>query len=104
MVPVSQAAGQSARSAAASFGSVVHVLADHGARSGADLDELTDHLEPVWRQLDFDANWLSAVERVEAESALERFVTWQQDRTGQQLLGTEVEFSCEVDLGDERIS
>ena len=61
------------------------------------------HLEPVWRQLKFDANWLSAVERVEAESALERFVAWQEARPGQQLLGTEVEFSCEVDLGDERV-
>ena len=75
-----QARAQSARSAAASFGSVIHVLTDHGARTGADLGELTDHLDAVWRQLDFDANWLSAVERVEAESALERFVTWQEAR------------------------
>ena len=75
-----QARAQSARSAAASFGSVIHVLTDHGARTGADLAELTDHLDAVWRQLDFDANWLSAVERVEAESALERFVTWQEAR------------------------
>ena len=96
-----QAAGESARSAAASFGSVVHVLADHAARSGAELDELAAHLEPVWQQLTFEANWLSAVERAEAESALERYVAWQQDRPGQQLLGTEVEFRCEIDLGDD---
>jgi len=57
----------------------------------------------VWRQLDFDANWLSAVERVEAESALERFVIWQESRPATTLLGTEVEFSCSVDLGAERI-
>ena len=98
-----QARGESVRSAAASFGSVIHVLTDHGARTGADLAELTEHLDTVWRQLDFDANWLSAVERVEAESALERFVTWQQARTGSVLLGTEVEFSCLVDLGGERV-
>ena len=98
-----QARAEAARSTAASFGSVIHVLADHGARTGADLAELTDHLDTVWRQLDFDANWLSAVERVEAESALERFVTWQQARTGSELLGTEVAFSCLVDLGGERI-
>ena len=98
-----QAAAESARSAAASFGSVVHVLTDHAARSGAELDELTGHLEPVWRQLKFDANWLSAVERVEAESALERFVAWQQDRPGQRLLGTEVAFRCEIDLGEDRV-
>ena len=75
VVPVPAGArAESARSAAASFGSVVHVLAEHGARTGADLAELSDHLDTVWDQLDFDANWLSAVERVEAESALERFV------------------------------
>ena len=60
----------------------------------ADLAELTDHLDTVWRQLDFDANWLSAVERVEAESALERFVTWQEARPQLDALGTEVAFSC----------
>jgi superfamily I DNA/RNA helicase/RecB family exonuclease len=98
-----QARAESVRSAAASFGSVIHVLTDHGARTGADLTELTDHLDAVWRQLDFDANWLSAVERVEAESALERFVTWQEARPATELLGTEVEFSCSVDVGTERI-
>jgi RecB family exonuclease len=81
---------------------VIHVLTDHAARTGADLAELTDHLDAVWRQLDFDANWLSAVERVEAEAALERFVTWQEARQTE-LLGTEVEFSCSVDVGTERV-
>jgi len=98
-----QARAEGARSTAASFGSVIHVLTDHGARTGADLAELIDHLDTVWRQLDFDANWLSAVERVEAESTLERFVTWQQARTGSVLLGTEVEFSCRVDVGGELV-
>jgi RecB family exonuclease len=98
-----KAQGEPARSAAASFGSVVHVLADYGAQAGVDHDELCDHLESVWHQLDFDAHWLSAVERVEAESALERFLTWQEARSGQTLLGTEVEFTCEVDLGIDRV-
>jgi len=98
-----KAQGESARTAAASFGSVVHVLAECGAHSQADHDELAQHLESVWHQLDFDAHWLSAVERVEAESALERFVTWQNARSHLTLLGTEVEFSCEVDLGSERV-
>ena len=82
---------------------MVHVLAEHGARTRADHDELSDHLESVWSQLDFDANWLSAVERVEAESALERFVTWQEAQADLELLGTEVAFSCEVDLGSDRV-
>ncbi len=98
-----QAQGESSRNTAATFGSVIHVLAEFGARNRVDPDALSDHLEAVWSQLDFDANWLSAVERVEAESALERFVTWQDARADFELLGTEVGFSCEVDLGAERV-
>jgi RecB family exonuclease len=98
-----KAQGEQARSAAASFGSVIHVLAEYGAQTQLDHDELSHHLESVWHQLDFDAHWLSAVERVEAESALERFATWQEARSNLILLGTEVEFSCEVDLGSDRV-
>ena len=98
-----KAQGESVRTAAASFGSVVHVLAEYGAHNQADHEELSSHLESVWNQLDFDAHWLSAVERVEAESALERFVTWQEARSHITLLGTEVEFSCDVDLGSDRV-
>ena len=85
--------GESVRSSAATFGSVVHVLAEHGSRPDVDLAALTGHLESVWEQIDFDAKWLSAVERIEAEAALERFVTWQQNRSDRELLGTEVQFS-----------
>jgi RecB family exonuclease len=98
-----KAHGESVRTAAASFGSVVHVLAEYGAYHQVDHDELSSHLESVWNQLDFDAHWLSAVERVEAESALERFVAWQEVRPHLTLLGTEVEFACDVDLGSDRV-
>jgi superfamily I DNA/RNA helicase/RecB family exonuclease len=99
-----KAQGEQARSTAASFGSVIHVLAEYGAHSELDQDELSHHLESVWHQLDFDAHWLSAVERVEAESALERFLTWQDARSNvTTLLGTEVEFSCDVDLGSDSV-
>ncbi len=98
-----RAQAEQARGTAAGFGSVIHVLAEHGARDDVDPDSLADHLETVWDQLDFDAKWLSATERVEAESALERFAAWQQARTGQRLLGTEVEFSTEIDLGPDRV-
>jgi RecB family exonuclease len=95
-----KAHGEPVRTTAASFGSLVHVLAEHGAYA-EHPEELTSHLESVWDQLDFDANWLSAVERVEAEAAVERFAAWQQARSAQELLGTEVRFSCDVDLGPQ---
>ena len=98
-----QARGESIRNPAATFGSVVHVLAEHGASSETDGSELSDRLDEVWDQLNFDAKWLSAVERVEAESAVERFLAWQDARADQELLGTEVGFSCDIDLGRERV-
>jgi superfamily I DNA/RNA helicase/RecB family exonuclease len=93
-----KASAETPRQAAASFGSVIHVLAQHGA--GAELDPgiMSEHLETVWDQLDFDANWLSATERVEAEAALERFAAWQEARPEQELLGTEVSFACDVEV------
>jgi superfamily I DNA/RNA helicase/RecB family exonuclease len=99
-----EAAASPARGTAAGLGSVLHVLAEHAAWHRLDPDEMSDHLELVWDQLGFDANWLSAQERVEAESALERFVTWQEARSGQELLGTEVSFRCEVGVETERVS
>ena len=92
-----------ARNTAATFGSVIHVLADHGARSGVPAAELASHLEQVWDQLSFDANWLSSVERAEAEAALDRFATWQAARPEMELLGTEVRFRVLVDLGSDRV-
>ncbi|QDP96444.1 ATP-dependent helicase [Microlunatus elymi] len=103
-----KARAESVRGTAASFGSVVHVLAQYGATQyGAgrqlDADAISGHLDSIWDQLDFDANWLSATERIEAESALERFALWQVARGDRELLGTEVPFSCEVDLGKDRV-
>jgi superfamily I DNA/RNA helicase/RecB family exonuclease len=98
-----KASAETPRQAAASFGSVVHVLAEHSARSDAAPDAVFDHLDTVWHQLDFEAKWLSATERVEAEAALERFAAWQEARPDQVLLGTEVSFSCEVRVGADRV-
>lgn len=92
-----------ARTSAATFGSVIHVLADHGARADVPAGELARHLEQVWDQLSFDANWLSSVERAEAESALDRFVSWQTARPEMELLGTEVGFRVLVDLGADQV-
>lgn len=92
-----------ARNTAATFGSVIHVLADHGARSDVPANELAAHLEQVWDQLSFDANWLSSVERAEAEAALDRFASWQAARPEMELLGTEVRFKVLIDLGADQV-
>lgn len=92
-----------ARNTAATFGSVIHVLADHGARADIPSSELIGHLEQVWDQLSFDANWLSTVERAEAEAAIDRFVSWQAARPQLTLLGTEVRFRVLIDLGSDQV-
>lgn len=92
-----------ARNTAATFGSVIHVLADHGARADVPASELMGHLEQVWDQLSFDAKWLSTVERAEAEAALDRFVSWQSARPQLTLLGTEVTFRVLIDLGSDQV-
>lgn len=88
---------------AASFGSVVHALAHHGASTALDTETVAGHLASVWHQLDFVADWLSTAERIEAESAMERFTAWQAARSDRQLLGTEVPFRCDLDLGDDTV-
>lgn len=102
-----KANGEPARNTAASFGSVVHVLVEHAARQSiagsTHPTELLDHLDRIWDQLDFDANWLSAVERVEAESALERYAMWAGGRHDREVLGVEVGFSTVVDCGQEQV-
>ena len=98
-----QASAGTTRNSAASFGSVVHVLAQHSAGVPLEPEERSAYLEGVWDQIAFDANWLSAVERAEAEDALDRFVAWQEARDHLELLGTEVPFRCEVDAGGRRV-
>lgn len=96
-----QARAEAQRGSAAPLGSVVHVLAQHAMADDLDEDELAEHLEQVWAQLRFDAPWLSASERVEAELALERFAAWAQASQGRELLGVEVPFTTEVQLDGE---
>jgi superfamily I DNA/RNA helicase/RecB family exonuclease len=98
-----KAYGERSRGSAATFGSVVHVLAEHAAGLPPEPDRWSEHLAAVWDSLDFDAKWLSGVERAEAEAALERFAAWQQARPQQELLGVEVSFATEVDAGGQRI-
>ncbi|MBB3327608.1 ATP-dependent helicase [Microlunatus antarcticus] len=98
-----QASAGTTRNSAASFGSVVHVLAQHSAGVPLEPEQRSAYLESVWDQIAFDANWLSAVERAEAEDALDRFVVWQEARGHLELLGTEVPFRCEVDAGGRRV-
>ncbi len=84
------------RTSAAGFGSVVHVLAEHAVAEGISPVELGAHLERVWDQIPFDAVWLSASERAEADESLERLAGWIESRSGRTVLGVEVPFAVQV--------
>ncbi len=86
------------RGTAASFGSLMHVLVQHATLSGVDPTTLAQELDQVWHQLDFDAVWLSGVERAQAETALQRFANWQLDRASNEVVGVELPFATDISL------
>jgi RecB family exonuclease len=96
-----KAGGETPSTSAIGFGMVLHTLADAVATGTLppDADELNGWLDKVWTQLEFESTWISDRERVEAELALRRFVSWHQGRPDRRLVGSEVDFS--VLLPDE---
>ncbi len=92
------------RTSAAGFGSVVHVLAEHAVAEGISPTELGAHLERVWDQIPFDAVWLSASERAEADESLERLAGWIEARAGRTVLGVEVPFSVQVETSTQPLT
>lgn len=97
-----QVHAEQASSGASSLGSVVHALAQHATEQDWDVADMVEQLDGVWEQLPFDAAWLSASERAAAEAALERYVAWEQNNP-RRLLGAEVKFDVEVDVGTDRV-
>jgi len=93
-----EAGGATAQTTATGFGSVVHALV--AAVTAGDVDaepaQLRACLDRVWHQLDFAVPWAGAAERVEAEAALERFVSWHLADRGREPLAAEHAF--EVDF------
>lgn len=98
-----QARAEAGRGSAANLGTVVHLLAQHALSDQIPPDDLVSHLDDVWDQINFDAQWLAASERVEAEAAIERFAAWTEAMDSREVLGVEVDFRTQVDLGDEQV-
>ena len=68
-----------------------------------DLAALTGHLESVWDQIDFDAKWLSAVERIEAEAALEPSLPGSRTDPTESCSALKSSSACDIDLKSERV-
>lgn len=93
----------SPRSSAQSLGSLLHVLVQHAVSDGLELPTLGEHLERVWDQVPFDAQWVAASERAEADAALERFAAWHEMYQGRRVLGVEVPFRQPVLIDGQRV-
>ena len=93
------------RSAALSFGSIIHELADAVARNDIPADEaiLIGYVDRVWGELGYEAAWYSRAERSAAVDALRRFLSWHSGRPDRQLIGSEVGFDFTIPLGENGI-
>lgn len=91
------------RGSAASLGSVIHVLARQAATAGVPPAHLVEHLDQVWEQIPFEAEWFSTSEKIEAEMALIRLGKWQLATAHRRVLGVEVEFRAELHVSGEPV-
>jgi superfamily I DNA/RNA helicase/RecB family exonuclease len=85
------------RGPAASFGSIVHAVADFVAKGEvpAELDAMEAELDRVWGALAFEARWQSRAERAEAGLALGRFLDYHR-AAERELLATETGVRAEI--------
>ncbi|MFZ1410219.1 MAG: ATP-dependent DNA helicase, partial [Micropruina sp.] len=99
-----RAQAEASRSSAANLGTVIHLLVEHARVDGLSEAELAANLDRIWDQIPFDAAWMSASERDQAEQALARFVAWQDANSGVDVVGVEVPFEVDVTVDDTRVT
>ncbi|RMB60063.1 ATP-dependent helicase [Tessaracoccus antarcticus] len=93
----SRVGAEAGRATRASIGDVVHLLAQRVATDHLTLEEVTGELDRVWHKVPFEAEWLSATERVTIGAALARFCEWH-DTNPHQLLAVEEKFSVPLEV------
>lgn len=87
----------------ASLGSVIHLLVQHASTGALDDAAVGDYLDTAWQHLRFETGWLSAVERVEAELSVGRFLTWRQARD-RDPLAVEEDFSIDLEVDGREVN
>jgi len=92
------------RSSSALLGSVIHALAEHALTEGLTVENALDYLDRVWADIPFPAPWFSLSERTAAEAAVERFMGWQAAHDYAEVLGVEVPFRVDVEVGGEVVT
>ncbi len=98
-----RASADARRTSSASFGTVVHTVAQHAMLTQRDPAQLADHMDQVWHQIPYEAPWLSDTERVEAQAALDRFAVWHETVSYREVLGVEVPFEVGLTVAGHEV-
>ena len=99
---VRRAGVASASTSSQGFGTLIHDLARHIVDSGiTSLPELEQRLDLHWPQIDWEAPWYSARERLAARHALAKLLEWHQGRP-HTVVGAELDFDLELELAAGR--
>lgn len=98
----SRVGAEASRASRASLGDVVHLLAQRAARDSLTVDEVLAQLDDVWHKVPFEAQWLSATERVAIEAALRRFCLWNEQNPNQ-LLAVEEPFNVTLEVAGRNV-
>ncbi|NLE97523.1 MAG: ATP-dependent helicase, partial [Propionibacterium sp.] len=91
-----------AQQSRASIGDVVHLIAKHAQLEDLPLAAMRSRLDEVWERIPFEAEWLSASERVEIDAGLERLAAWLEEHRDD-LLGVEHDFSVRIRVGERDV-
>ncbi|MDO5676668.1 MAG: ATP-dependent DNA helicase [Propionibacteriaceae bacterium] len=91
------------RQSRASVGDVVHLVASQGATEKLSVTEMHERLDQVWAKIPFETEWLSATERTEIFSAVERFANYQ-EATPNELLAVEVPFVVTLSVAGAEVT
>ena len=99
-----EAGGVSRSHQSANLGQIVHALAERVGTGELeagpdDADLLMEHVDAVWRRLEFRTPWAAAREHDRVRSALARFLAWHHSNP-RTLVGTEARFATVVELAD----
>ncbi|WP_297747993.1 ATP-dependent DNA helicase [uncultured Tessaracoccus sp.] len=82
---------------AASFGSLIHEVAQHAQTDNLDAAGMRALLDDRWSTVDFAAPWQETNERVQAESMIDRLAAWFPEQSAT-LLGVEQGFEARVEV------
>lgn len=100
----SRAGGAEPSGPGASVGSLVHLVAEQGVRTGLDAVAMHAAVEDFWPRLVFDVAWRGEVERNATHEMVGRLDRWRCAERGREVLGVEVPIDYELELGNDRLS